>query len=60
MANDEAGEWTRLIASGSVADSIGGLVRGYHQLGIMQRSAWSVYTNYTVPANYQTQPMSIS
>lgn len=59
MANDEAGEWTRLIASGSIADAIGGLVRGYHQLGIMQRSAWSVYTNYTVPAAYQTQPPTL-
>lgn len=60
MADDDAGEWTRLIASGSVADAIGGLVRGYHQLGIMQRSAWSVYTNYSVPPAFLATPMSIA
>lgn len=59
MANDEAGEWTRLIASGSIADAIGGLVRGYHQLGIMQRSAWSSYKNYSVPAAWQTAAVTI-
>ncbi len=60
MADDDAGEWTRLIASGSVADAIGGLVRGYHQLGIMQRSAWSMYTNFSVPPAFLTTPMSIA
>jgi hypothetical protein len=59
MANDDAGEWTRLIASGSIADAIGGLVRGYHQLGTMQRSAASVYKNYSVPAAYQNQPSTL-
>lgn len=59
MANDEAGEWTRLIASGSVADAIGGLIRGYLQLGVMQRSACSVYKNYSVPAAWQNQPVTL-
>lgn len=59
LAEDEAGAWTRLIASGSIADATGGLLRGYHQLGILQRSAWSVYKNFTVPAAFQTNPPTL-
>src|SRR6266478_2755920 len=45
LAEDEAGTWTRIIATGGIADATAGLLRWYHQLGIMQRSAWSMYSN---------------
>lgn len=59
LAEDEAGTWTRIVASGGIADASAGLLRWYHQLGLMQRSAWSVYKNFTVPGAFQTQPATL-
>jgi hypothetical protein len=59
LAEDEAGTWTRIIAAGGIADATAGLLRWYHQLGVLQRSAWSVFKNYTVPAAFQTQPPTL-
>lgn len=60
MADDEAGAWTRLVGTSGVADAITGLLRFYHQFGITQRSASGVYTNFSVPAAFQTNPASIA
>lgn len=59
LAEDEAGTWTRIIASGGIADATAGLLRWYIQLGIMQRSAWSVYENYSVPPAFLLNPPTI-
>lgn len=59
LADDDAGAWTRLITSGSIADATGGLLRTYLQLGVLQRSAWSVYKNFSVPAAFVTQPPTL-
>jgi hypothetical protein len=59
LAEDEAGTWTRIVGTNGVADATTGLLRWYHQLGIMQRSAWSVYSNYTVPPAFLTNPPTI-
>jgi hypothetical protein len=59
LAEDEAGTWTRIIASGGIADATAGLLRWYLQLGTLQRSSWSVYKNFTVPAAFQKQPPTI-
>lgn len=59
LADDEAGTWTRIIASGGVADATAGLLRWYIQLGIMQRSAWSVYQNYSVPPAFLLNPPTL-
>lgn len=53
LADDEAGTFTRVTGASGVADATSGLLRTYLQLGILQRSAWSVYTNFTVPAAFQ-------
>lgn len=59
MADDEAGAWTRLVGTSGVADAITGLLRFYHQFGITQRSAAGVYTNFSVPAAFRTNPASL-
>jgi len=59
LADDEAGSWTRIIGASGIADATAGLLRWYHQLGVMQRSAWSVYKNFTVPPAFLTQPPTL-
>lgn len=59
LAEDEAGSWTRMSGANGIADAVMGLLRWYHQIGIVQRSAWSVYKNYTVPTAFQTAPPTL-
>lgn len=59
MAEDGASEWTRVSGANGIADAVQGLMRWYIQPGIMQRSAWSRYQNYTVPTAFQTQPPTL-
>ena len=54
MAEDEAGVWTRMSGANGVADATQGLLRWYHQLGTLQRSAAGVLKNLTVPANFSS------
>jgi hypothetical protein len=56
MADDQAGQWTRLTGASGIADAIGGLLRWYLNIGTLQRSAWGVQTNYAVPAKFLTTP----
>lgn len=59
MAEDGASEWTRVSGANGIADAVQGLMRWYIQVGIMQRSAWSRYQNYTVPTSFQTNPPTL-
>lgn len=59
MADDEAGSWTRVSGPNGIADAAMGLLRWYHQLGILQRSAWGMYKNFTVPTKFQTAPPTL-
>lgn len=60
MADDEAGTWTRVTAGGNgVADAVQGLLRWYHQIGLLQRTAWGLQKNYTVPTKFQTLPPTL-
>lgn len=52
LAEDEAGTWTRIIGASGVADAVAGLLRWYHQIGIVQRSAWGVLKSLTVPSAF--------
>lgn len=61
MADDEAGQWTRVIgSSASVADAIAALMRIYHQVGILQRSAAGYMYNLSVPTAFQINPQSLN
>ncbi len=61
MADDEAGQWTRVIgSSASIADAIASLMRIYHQVGILQRSAAGSIFNLSVPGAFQINPLSLS
>lgn len=59
LAEDEAGTWTRMSGANGIADAVMGLLRWYHQIGIVQRSAWSMYKNFTVPTQFQTAPPTL-
>lgn len=59
LAEDEAGTWTRIIGANGVADAVAGLLRWYHNIGILQRSAWGRLQNLQVPANFATAPPTI-
>jgi hypothetical protein len=59
MAEDGASEWTRVSGANGIADAVQGLLRWYIQPGIMQRSAWSRYQNYTVPASFAVNPPTL-
>lgn len=59
LAEDEAGTWTRIIGPGGIADAVAGLLRWYHNIGIVQRSAWGRIQNLLVPANFLTAPPTI-
>ena len=59
LAEDEAGTWTRIIGANGVADAVVGLLRWYHNIGILQRSAWGRLQNLSVPANFATAPPTI-
>lgn len=59
LAEDEAGSWTRIIGPGGIADAVAGLLRWYHNIGIIQRSAWGRLQNLLVPANFATAPPTI-
>jgi hypothetical protein len=56
LADDEAGAWTRLIGPQGIADAEAGLMRWYHNIGMLQRSAWGRLQNLAVPANFANQP----
>jgi hypothetical protein len=56
MAEDEAGSWTRVTGTNGVADAVQGLLRWYHQLGTLQRSALGIQTGYSIPTAFQNQP----
>lgn len=58
MADDEAGDWTRISGSTGLADAVQGLLRWYHQLGTLQRNAGGIQKNYAVPAAFNNQPPS--
>jgi hypothetical protein len=59
MADDEAGTWTRITGSSGIADAEAGLLRWYHQIGTIQRSAWGVMKNFTVSTDFQTAPPTL-
>jgi hypothetical protein len=59
LAEDEAGTWTRIVGANGVADAVVGLLRWYHNIGILQRSAWGRLQNLSVPANFATAPPTI-
>ncbi len=61
MADDEAGQWTRVIgSSASIAAAIASLMRLYHQIGILQRSAAGYVNNLSVPIAFQINPQSLN
>ncbi|KKL20160.1 hypothetical protein LCGC14_2458260, partial [marine sediment metagenome] len=59
LAEDEAGTWTRVSGTGGVADAVSGLLRWYHQIGLLQRSAWGLASGLTVPASFTDVPATI-
>lgn len=59
MADDEAGEWTRIYSSSGIADAVAALGRWYYQIGVKQRNAWSVYYNYVVTSSFLTTPTNV-
>ncbi len=59
LAEDEAGTWTRVIGPGGIADAVAGLLRWYHNIGIVQRSAWGRLQDLLVPANFLNAPPTI-
>lgn len=59
MAEDEAGSWTRVSGTTGIADAVQGLLRWYHQLGALQRSALGIQTGYAIPTNFANQPATI-
>lgn len=59
MAEDEAGSWTRVSGSSGVADAVQGLLRWYHQIGTLQRSALGMNTGLTIPAAFQGVPPTL-
>lgn len=59
LAEDEAGPWTRMSGANGIADAVMGLLRWYHQIGIVQRSAWGVMKNFSVPTDFQTLPPTL-
>lgn len=60
MADDEAGTWTRISGSNGIADAVQGLLRWYHQLGIVCRADWGKLTGLTVPSDFDTTPNSLA
>jgi hypothetical protein len=59
LAEDEAGTWTRIIGANGIADAVAGLLRWYHNIGLLQRSAWGRLQNFAVPTNFQLVPPTI-
>jgi hypothetical protein len=59
LAEDEAGTWTRVIGANGIADAVAGLLRWYHNIGLVQRSAWGRLQNLQVPANFATAAPTI-
>lgn len=59
LAEDEAGTWTRVIGTNGISDAVAGLLRWYHNIGMLQRSAWGREQNFSVPANFATAPPTI-
>jgi hypothetical protein len=59
LAEDEAGTWTRIIGANGIADAVAGLMRWYHNIGLLQRSAWGREQNFAVPTNFQLVPATI-
>jgi hypothetical protein len=59
MAEDEASTWTRVSGANGIADAVQGLLRWYHSIGILQRSAWGLCKNCSVPASFVNNPPTI-
>src|SRR6185369_1134649 len=59
MAEDEAGSWTRVSGASGVADAVQGLLRWYHQIGTLQRSAMGMQTGYSIPTAFQNVPPTL-
>ncbi|MEE8608689.1 MAG: hypothetical protein V3S55_13870 [Nitrospiraceae bacterium] len=59
LAEDEAGAWTRVSGASGIADAVMGLLRWYHNIGILQRSSWGVLETLTVPAAFATAPPTL-
>lgn len=59
MAEDEASTWTRVSGSNGIADAVQGLLRWYHAIGILQRSAWGICKNNLVPTTFVGNPPTI-
>ena len=56
LAEDEAGTWTRMSGANGIADAVMGLLRWYHQIGIVQRSAFGKMFRLAVPADFLLLP----
>jgi hypothetical protein len=59
LAEDEAGAWTRVSGASGIADAVMGLLRWYHNIGILQRSAWGMLGTLTVPTPFATAPPTL-
>jgi len=59
LADDEAGEWTRIFGASGIADAVGGLLRWYFQIGTLQRSSSGMLFNLAVPTTFATQPPTL-
>jgi hypothetical protein len=59
MAEDEAGSWTRVSGNAGVADAVQGLLRWYHQIGTLQRSAAGSLTGCLIPAAFVGAPPTL-
>lgn len=60
LANDGAGEWTRVIGTSGIADAVAGLYRHYFQVATTHRSAWGKATNLTIPEFWIDKPPVIA
>lgn len=60
MADDEAGTWTRISGANGIADAVQGLLRWYHQLGILCRAEWACLKNLTAPTDFTQNPTSLA
>jgi hypothetical protein len=59
MAEDEAGSWTRVSGTAGVADAVQGLLRWYHQIGTLQRSATGAFTGCLIPTAFVGAPPTL-
>jgi hypothetical protein len=59
LADDEAGTWTRIIATTGVVDAVVGLLRTYMNIGTVQRSAWGCVKSLSVDDAFMSQAITI-